>query len=144
MSAREKGMIIVVPLAGLLTVSAVAFFLIDPLRQFSQDNPGVWATLPETIAVALFVGGAESALLILLPIKYNDGENVWGWNKMVWLLLAVPAMFMFFHAIVNDEEIGALVGDEGTLTLMIIALLVLAIALATWLYFRLRERRLAA
>lgn len=140
MSKREKGMIIFVPLLGLMVVSLIAFLLIDPLRQFTEDNPGVWALLPETIAVSIFVGGAGSALLILLPVTFNDGEKIWDWNKFVWFALALPAAFAFFHIVVNDEDFGQLVGNTGAFTLIVICLVVLAISLATWLFFRLRVR----
>jgi hypothetical protein len=141
MSRREEGMIILVPLLGLMLVSAVAFLLIDPLRQFSEDNPGVWATLPETIAVALFVGGAESVILTLLPITFNDGQKIWVWNKLLWFVLALPATFVFFHVIVNDEDYGQLVDDTSAVTLTIICLVVLVISVVTWLFFRLREKQ---
>ena len=140
MSKREEGMIILVPLVGLMLVSVVAFLLIDPLRQYSQDNPGVWATLPETIAIALFVGGAESAILTLLPITFNDGQKIWAWNKLLWFALALPATFAFFHVIVNDEDYGELVNDTSAMTLTVICLVVLAITTVTWLYFRIRHK----
>lgn len=139
LSKREEGLIVAVPLLTLLLVSAIAFLLIDPLREFSAGHPSVWATLPETIAVALFVGGAESALIILLPFKFNDGENIWSWSKRVWLLLAFPAMFMFIHVILNEEDLGELVGDDGQTTLIVVSLVIFAVAFATWLYFRARQ-----
>ena len=138
MTKRERGMIVLVPLLGLMITSTVAFFLIDPLREFSRDNPGVWAQLPETIAVSIFVGGAGSALLILLPVTFNDGEKIWQWNRLVWFVLALPAAFAFFHIVVNDEEFGELAGETGTLALVAICLVVLAISLATWTFFKLR------
>jgi hypothetical protein len=143
LSVREEGLIIVVPLLSLMLAAVVAFLLIDPLREFSEEHTSVWAALPETIAVAVFVAGAESALLILLPLKYNDGEKVWTWNRLIWVGLALPALFMFFHALVNEEELGDLINESETLTLMIIALVVLAVAVATWLFFRRREARSA-
>ena len=138
MSKHEKGMIIAAPLLGLMLVATIAFLLIDPLSRFSEANTGILAALPETIAVAIFVGGAESALLILLPVTFNDGEKIWAWSKLLWFLLAVPAAFWFFHIIVNDEELGGLSGDSSAVRLLLLCLVVLIIALATWLFFKLR------
>ncbi len=140
MSKREKGMIILVPLVGLMIVSFVAFALIDPLRRLSQDNSGVLYALPETIAIALFVGGAESALLILLPIRFNDGERIWEWNKLLWVILAVPATFAFFHIIIaNDDGVRSITNNTNAMTLIIVCLVVLVISFATWLFFKLRD-----
>ncbi len=140
MSKREKGMLIFVPLVGLMLVSTVAFLLIDPLRHFSQDNSGVLYALPETTAVALFVGGAESAILILLPIRFNDGERIWQWNKLLWFALAVPATFAFFHIIIaNDDGVRSITNNTNAMTLIVVCVIVLAISLATWLFFKLRD-----
>jgi hypothetical protein len=138
-SQRQRGLTIAAPLITLMCLSAVAFLLIDPMHDFSEDNPGVWGTLPETLVVALFVAGAESALLILIPVTFNDGEHVWGWNKLVWFALAVPAAFAFFHVIINDEEFGELQNDANAVTFIAVCIVVLVVSLATWLYFRLRR-----
>jgi hypothetical protein len=135
-----QGKIIALPLALLLLVSLLAFTLIDPLHEFSLDNPGVWGALPETIAVAVFVGGAQSALLILIPVTFNDGEKVWAWSKLAWFALAVPAAFAFFHVILNDDDFGELTNNTGGVTLIVICLVVLVISAATWLYFRFHAR----
>jgi hypothetical protein len=140
MTRRQHGMIVLVPLVGLMIVSAVAFLLIDPLREFSRSNPGVWAQLPETVAVSIFVGGAGSALLILLPVTFNDGEKIWRWNRLIWFVLALPAAFAFFHILVNDEEFGELMGQTGTITLIAICIGVLVVSMATWTFFKLRVR----
>jgi hypothetical protein len=139
MTRDAQGKIIALPLALLMMVSLVAFLLIDPLRDFRNENPGVWATLPETIAVAVFVGGAQSALLILIPFTFNDGEKIWQWSKLIWFLLAVPAAFAFFHVLVNEDDFGALVDDTNAVTLVAVCVGVLAISAATWLFFRLRH-----
>jgi hypothetical protein len=142
LSKREEGLLIIVPLTMLMLVSLAAFLLIDPLREFSESNPGVWATLPETIAVALFVGGAESALLILIPFRFNDGEKVWAWNKALWFAFAIPATFAFFHVLVNDEDLGGLTGNARTLKLLAVCIAVLGIAVMTWAYFWWKNRGL--
>ncbi len=143
LSRRERGMIILIPVVGLLAVSVVAFFLIDPLRTFSQEHTGVWASLPQTVAIALFVGGAESVLLTLIPVTFNDGEAIWSWNKWVWFVLALPASFMFFHVVVNNEDYGTLARDTSKLALLIICGVIVFISAATWLYFRLRRGKAA-
>jgi len=136
---REEGLIVFVPMLGVLGVSVAALALVDPLRSFSESHPGAWSSLPETAAVAVFVGGAESVLLSLIPLTFNDGQKVWTWNRYAWAVLALPASFLFFHVIVNrHESYGSLLGGANSGALLI-ALAFLAIAMATWLYFRLRN-----
>ncbi len=139
MSPKEKGMIVLVPLVGLLATSIIAFLLIEPLRAYSVEHPGVWNALPETVAIALFVGGAQSALLILIPVTFNDGEKIWEWNKLVWFAIALPASFLFFHVMINSGgDYGDIVDNGKALTLLITAFTFLGVAGLTWLYFRIR------
>jgi hypothetical protein len=132
---REHGLIIFVPMLAVLALSLVALLLIGPLRTLAQDSSSAWATLPETVAVIVFVGGAQSVLLSLIPLTFNDGEKVWTWNRYAWLALALPASFLFFHVIVNRN--GSWLGStEATL---MTALVLLAFAVGLWLFFRLRR-----
>jgi hypothetical protein len=138
-SRRQRGLTVAAPLVAVMVLSGIAFLLIDPMHDFSDAHPGVWGTLPETVAVALFVAGAESALLILIPITFNDGEKVWHWNRLVWFALAVPAAFAFIHVIVNEDNFGELRDDTDAMTVIAICVVVLVVSIATWLYFRLRN-----
>lgn len=144
MNPRDRGMIVLVPLASLIVMSILAFFLIEPFRDYAASHDGVWYALPETIAIALFVGGAQGSLLILIPVTFNDGEKIWAWNKLVWLALALPASFMFFHIMVNSEgDFGDLTESGlGGFTLLIASAVFLGVSFLTWQYFRMRRRRL--
>jgi hypothetical protein len=136
---REEGLLVFIPMLGVLCISLIALALVDPLREFADKHPGVWYSLPETIAVAIFVGGAESVLLSLIPLTFNDGEKVWSWNRYAWAAVALPSSFLFFHVILNrGESYGSLVGSAGTGPL-IAAVIFLILALGTWLFFRLRR-----
>jgi hypothetical protein len=117
----------------------VAFLLIDPAHDFTTNHESVFAALPETIAVSIFVGGAGSALLILIPVTFNDGEKIWKWSKLLWFALALPATFAFIHVLVNDEDYGAIADDTSTMTLLVLCAIVLIITAITWLFFRMRN-----
>jgi len=138
---KEQGLMVLLPMVCVLGVSLIALALIDPLRSLAERHESIWYSLPETAAVAIFVGGAESVLLSLLPLTFNDGQKVWAWNRLAWLAIALPASFLFFHVIVNRHETyGSLLG-ASSLGPLVAAIIFLTLALATWLYFRLRNIR---
>ncbi len=135
---RERGMIVLVPVIGLLTTAIVAFMLIEPMRAYAESHPSVWGSLPETVAVALFVCGAQGTLMVLVPITFSDGEKIWQWNKLAWLLVAIPSAFLFFHVMVNTQgSFGDMTTGSRAMTALLISVGILAVAVAVWLYFRL-------
>jgi hypothetical protein len=141
---REEGIVSFVPMLGLLTISLVALALVSPLRAITEGGSDVWATLPETIAVAVFVGGAESVLLAMIPLTFNDGQRVLSWSPLAWAAVTVPATFLFFHAIINrDGTFNSLSDNAGALVPLALAVSFLCIAAGTWLFFRVRARTAA-
>jgi len=138
---REHGMIVFLSMVALLVVSLIALVLISPLRTLADNHPGVWATLPETVAVTVFVGGAQSVLLALIPLTFTDGQKVWAWDPRAWLALALPATFLLFHVIVNrDGAFSSLQDNAGAAIPLIAALVFLVITILMWLFFRFRAR----
>ena len=104
-------------------------------------NAGAWASYPVTVAVAIFIGGAEGALLTLLPLTFNDGQKIWKWNPLVWLAIALPATFLFVHVIVNEEDYSALTEGTSVPMLMIVSGVLYSVAAGTWFFFRWRNSR---
>ena len=141
LSPREQGMSVLIPMISLLTASLIAFLLVDPLRDFENANPGAWGTFPVTVAVAIFIGGAEGALLTLLPLTFNDGQKIWMWNPLVWLGVALPATFLFIHVVVNEEDYSALTEGTSAAMLLIVSGVLYLFAAGTWFYFRWRRGR---
>jgi hypothetical protein len=86
------------------------------------------------------VGGANSALLILVPFTFNDGQKIWQWNKLAWFALALPATFGFFHVILSDGNLDALASDSNQVRLLAFCVGVLVVSMATWGYFWLKRR----
>jgi hypothetical protein len=97
-----------------------------------------------TVAVAIFIGGAEGALLTLLPLTFNDGQKIWKWNPFVWLGIALPATFLFIHVVVNEEDYSALTEGTNAATLLIAAGGLYLVAAGTWFYFRWKKGRQGA
>ncbi len=134
-------MSVLVPMLSLLAASLIAFLCIDPLRDFEDSNPGAWGTFPVTVAVAIFIGGAEGALLTLLPLTFNDGQKIWKWNPLVWLGIALPATFLFIHVVVNEEDYSALTDGTSATTLLLASGILYLVAAGTWFFFRWRKSR---
>ena len=144
LSPREQGMSVLVPMVSLLASALIAFLCIDTLRDFEDANPGPWGTFPVTVAVAIFIGGAEGALLTLLPLTFNDGQKIWKWNPLVWLGIALPATFLFIHVVVNEEDYSSLTEGTNAATLLIAAGGLYLVAAGTWFYFRWKKGRQGA
>ena len=72
-----------------------------------------------------------------------DGQKVWRWNKIVWLLLAGTVTFLFWQVLLNDQFAYY---DSIQQTTPAIALIVgcacLALSFGTWLFFKLKKQRL--
>ena len=141
LSPREEGMSVLIPMVSLLAASLIAFVCIDPLRDFEDANPGAWGTIPVTVAVAIFIGGAEGALLSLLPLTFNDGQKIWKWNPLVWLGIALPATFLFIHVVVNEEDYSALTAGTSATTLLLVSGVLYVMAAGTWFFFRWKKGR---
>jgi hypothetical protein len=137
--AREKGLIVFVPMLGLLVTSLIALALIEPLEAIQGTGP--WSHLPETVALAVFVGGAESLLLSVIPITFTDGEKLWQWNRLAWLALALPASFIFLHVIVNRRDAYGASLESGSVQALLVTCVVFVLAVAAArLCLRLRAR----
>ena len=57
----------------------------------------LWASIPEGIAVGIFIGGLEGLFFQMVPIKWMDGHHLWSWNKLVWLGVTGITAFLFWH-----------------------------------------------
>ena len=110
------------------------------MRELSDQGTDIWSKIPETIAIAVFVGGAESVLLCLIPLTFNDGHKIWVWNRLAWLALALPASFLFFHTLINrDASVQDLSQQTNAVAMVGICAGFLALSLVIWLYFRVRR-----
>lgn len=107
---------------------------------------GVVGTTGDVLGIALrtalastMVAGLEGAALGLLPLRFQPGERVWAWNRIVWATLFAAAMFLFVLILVNPAS-GYLADSSRTPLITIVALLVAfgGTSIAFWAYFRFR------
>ena len=133
------------PALALAALSVIAWLLVIPLRNVTQESESWWVALPEGAAVAVFVVGLEGLFFNMIPLTFMDGAKIAGWNRLLWFVMFVTAAFLFWHVLLNQE--GAYM-EPLRETRVITALSLLAvysiITLATWTYFRVRAGRQAA
>jgi hypothetical protein len=100
-----------------------------------------WLTaLPEAIAVAIFLGGIEGLLFNLIPFTFNDGEKVWRWDKRAWAIIALPSLAIFIHILINREDsVPSALAQGSVIASLGLCLGITALALATWLAFKVRK-----
>ena len=137
-TAEHDGPIIFVPMVSTLLLCVIGLAVLDPIRELTAESDLWLATVPETVTVAIIVGGIEGLLFSLLPITFMDGKKVWDWNRPAWFVIAVPTTFIFIAAFFNQTKsfIGA-AGEAGMRDLFLVALFFVALAAAFWLVCRL-------
>lgn len=142
LNRKDSGAVLIGPFLALLAVSLIAWSLVPPLRNLSEGHSGIWAAMPEAVAVATFVVGLEGLFCQMLPLRFMDGKRLWDWNHWVWLGFSLVLGFLFFHILFYREQAyfdalrqtkvlgaGAVFGGY------------LLITFGTWGFFQFRERR---
>jgi hypothetical protein len=130
--------------ALMLGLAAVAWLASAALGDAAADESVVGIVL-RTVLAAIVVGGLEGVVFGLLPLRFLQGEVLFGWNRIVWALLFGLGVFAFAHVLVNPAS-GYLADSTRTPLLTIVALFVGfgVVSLAFWAYFRFRRPREAA
>ncbi|HEY5624993.1 MAG TPA: FGLLP motif-containing membrane protein, partial [Dehalococcoidia bacterium] len=141
----QEGRQILFPALALLTVCAAAFLLVGPARELATDNNSLWASLPEGIAVGVFVGGLEGMFFQMVPIKWMDGHRLWVWSKLVWLGVTGIVVFLFWHILLNAERESFDTLSETTPAIALLLMgLCFGMTLAMYLFFRIKNTRTAS
>jgi hypothetical protein len=140
---RREGQAIFYSMVAMIAASILAWALIGPFRELARDNGSWWAAVLESASVAIFVGGIEGLLFLLLPLEFMDGRKVWEHSKLAWFAVALPVLFIFFHVIINQEAetFGPNFGNSNLFRLIVVALVALALTVVFWAYFLFHNRR---
>jgi hypothetical protein len=132
--------------AGALMLSlAVAAWLVTGMLGETASTGSVIGIVVQTVLAAVVVGGLEGVVFGLLPLRFLQGEVLFGWNRLVWGLLFGLGVFAFAHVLINPSS-GYLADSSRTPLLTIVALFVgfAIVSVAFWGYFRFRAPRAAA
>ncbi len=134
---KQEGQAALFPVIALLALSLIAWGLLIPLRELTQESDNSWVGLPEGAAVVVFVAGLQGVFFNMIPLSFMHGARIAQWNRLLWLLMFGVAGFLFWHVLLNQEGAYLKVLEEKR---VIAALALLAfysfVTLATWAYFR--------
>jgi hypothetical protein len=139
LEGREGATPVLFASLGLLAVSVAAWVLIEPLRDWT-DNDAWWGSLPAAIAALIFIGGIEDLLFVMVPLEFTDGSKLYRWYRPWWALIIGVSGVLFCYAILNPEAQAMDAILQGRV--IFICILVGAFAACAflfWLYFRIRD-----
>jgi hypothetical protein len=143
LSKRTAGLRVLITYGLLFIVGAAAWFAWIPVEHAAKEPGASSLTLILDAALSIiFVTGLESVVFGLIPLRFLDGHDLFAWQKALWLGLWGLGVYWFAVIILHpalttyNEVSGAGVFWFGLLfgSLMLVAL-------STWAYFAIRERR---
>lgn len=136
---EQNGKIIFFPALALLALCVVAWLLISPFRDLANDHSSLWAAVPESVAVGVFVGALESTFFQMIPIRYLDGHKIWSWNKAAWVVVAGTTAFLFWDVLLRDQSSSMSSITKATPIAAIIAMVAcFLLSVCFYAFFRLR------
>jgi len=127
---------------GLMLALAVVAWLASAALGDPAADPAIPGIVLQTVLAALVVGGLEGVVFGLLPLRFLQGEVLFGWNRLAWCVLFGHGVFAFAHVLINPAS-GYLADSSRTPLLTIVALFVgfAIVSFAFWGYFRFRAPR---
>jgi len=138
----ERGRAWTIMAAGMLFVSVASWLLALPLAELYDWRPNFWTSLPEAIAVAIFVVCLQGLLFNLIPLEFMDGWRIWKYNPWAWFALFIPSAFLFTQILFNQHDAYLdLIARTRSITGMLILFGYLGATFGTWAFFRWRSER---
>jgi len=145
LSTRTAGIRVAVTYGALMVLGLAAWFAWIPVEHSAAKEGASPLTLILDSALAItFVSALESVAFGLIPMRFLDGNELYEWNKPLWLGMWGAAL-AWFSVVVLHPALGTYHGLEGSHAIWLIALFsgLMVIAVTTWGFFRVREVRLA-
>ena len=143
LSRAEEGRMTALSALCVLAGSVVAWLAWIPVsHRAAQPHPSLLLLMAETALAAAFIGGIESTVFSLLPIRFMEGSKLVAWSRAAWVALFGAAVFVFVHVLLRPGT-GYVVAGGGVSVWTVLALFcgfgVLSVAF--WGYFRFRPAR---
>jgi hypothetical protein len=142
LNRRTAGIRVANTYGALLIIGLIAWFAWIPVSDAaSKEGASSLTLILDSMLAITFVSALESVAFGLIPMRFLDGNDLFVWKKPLWAAMWGGSLLWFTVVILNPalsahEEAHARLG-----WLVVLFSALMAIALATWGYFRLREWR---
>lgn len=92
--------------------------------------------LAQTLGFALMVMALQTAFFEMAPVSLTMGSQLFRWNALIWLALAIPVTFAFCHVLINPgSEYLEAYDNVGVALLTVVVVLLTLITTAAWVFF---------
>jgi MFS family permease len=144
LSTRTAGLRVFVTYLALLAVGAAAWFAWIPVAEAAaEEGASAWIMIADAALAVTFVTGLESVVFGLIPLRFLDGDELYAWNKGLWLGLWGLGLFWFAEVIVHPAlSTYNEASETGAIWFGVMFGALMVVAVGTWLFFRIREVRL--
>jgi hypothetical protein len=142
LNRRTAGIRVATTYGALLIIGLIAWFAWIPVSDAaSKEGASSLTLILDSMLAITFVSSLESMAFGLIPMRFLDGNDLFVWKKPLWAAMWGGSLLWFTIVILNPalsahEEAHARLG-----WLVVLFSALMAIALATWAYFRFREWR---
>jgi hypothetical protein len=135
---REEGRSRFVGFIVVLAIAIVGWVLFVPVsRSANHPHPNFGVLAADAFLAAIFIGGIEGALFILVPLRFLPGHHIITWSRAAWAILAFATAFLFVdvllrpqHGYLGQSSTASALVTYGLFTLFAIA------SIAFWGWFR--------
>jgi hypothetical protein len=132
--------------ATTLVAALVAWVALIFLRQPGAGTAELTGILIQAATVTVVVAGLENAVFAMLPLRFMPGEDVFKWNRRVWIVLMALGLFGFVHVLLNPAAGAGYLADSTRTSFFTLVLLLAFFGIASvlfWAYFRFRPKKAA-
>ena len=123
-----------------LAVSLAAWIVWTPFGHMAAHaHPGIFVLIVDAALAGIFVAGIESLVFGLVPLRFLEGEKLFGWNRLAWVGVYALGMFAFVHVLLHPG-VAYQESPSGHAFVVALVLFVLfgGVSVALWAYFRRR------
>lgn len=134
----EEGVITAKTSLLVIAGSLVAWVVWTPVKHaVDHGHPNPVLLVVDALLAAVFVGGIESIVFGLIPLRFLEGAALWGWNRVAWLGVFALAGFTFVHVLLHP---GVAYPESTDRTEFVLAMLLFvlfgAVSVGFWAWFR--------
>lgn len=132
----EVALVLAVGVLGWAVSGAVFSALDVPIDARAANTLGGLLSAAQNAGLAVFFVALETAFFEMLPLAYGTGQALFGWQKVVWVILFLPVAFLFNHTLLNPQS-GFLDSFMVSNVRFLWAVLFVLVALTAglWFYF---------